>query len=205
MWAKSAVDVVSGRGVIQDEGVRAQLVTLATLAPVLFTSALLTACTASGGRVRPEPRVTSPDPAPRIEEAVTLEEPAPPVEVAPPRPRLSQTITLGQGTPDQFTPSRGPIAPGATPAMQPVVINNSVVVNGGVPVYGYGVGYGARGYGYGRATTFAEGGRSGRANVGRAWAPNGWEGAGRTAAPGQTPGVGGNWAPVPSYGPATMK
>jgi hypothetical protein len=121
------------------------------------------------------------------------------------RPRLSQTVTLGQGTESQYTPSAPPPPAAAAPG---VVVNNNIVVNGGAPAYyggyaGYG-GYGGRG-GYGRPTTFYEGGRGPSYRSGQAWGATGWEGARRTAAPGQTPAVGGNWAPAPSYGPAQMK
>jgi hypothetical protein len=129
-----------------------------------------------------------------------------PAEPEPPttRPRLSQTVTLGQGTEWQYTPGGAPPRP-AAPGPGPVVINNNNTVVVGGAGYGYGgyVGYGGyAGRGYGRPTTFY-GEAGGRGNP--QWGSTGWEGARRTAAPGQTPGVGGNWAPAPSYGPATMK
>ena len=136
--------------------------------------------------------------APPEREVIAVDTP-PPYESAPAaRPRLSQTVTLGQGTPSQYTPSAPPPAPGAQQSPN-VVVNNNIVV-GGAPAYGGYGGYGYRG-GYTGAFTSFEGGARARPQPGT----TGWEGARRTAAPGQTPGVGGNWAPVPSYGPAQMK
>lgn len=126
------------------------------------------------------------------------------------RPRLSRTITLGQGADSAYSaPSQAP-APG-TAGGTPVVVNNTVVVqNGGYvgyPSYGYGYGYG--GYGAG-GYRLGSGGRTDGRGASRAggpstWSTTGWEGARRTAAPGQTPVIGGNWSPPPSYGPAQMK
>jgi hypothetical protein len=138
-----------------------------------------------------------------IDREIDAVDEAPPVEPAPSarRPRLSQTITLGQGTDQPYTPSPPPPIPGAGPT-QNVVVNNTVVVQGAPGYYGYG--------GYGRPSTFysSDGRGAFRGTSGRgipAWGSSGWEGARRTAAPGQTPGVGGNWSPPPSYGPAQMK
>lgn len=122
------------------------------------------------------------------------------------RPRLSRTITLGEGAESPYTPSAPPPPPGAGPT---VVVNNNVVVQsgyaGGYIGYGYRGGYGS-GYSYGRPSTFYEGRTSSAPRGGvPQWGSSGWEGARRTAAPGQTPGIGGNWAPAPSYGPAQMK
>jgi hypothetical protein len=130
---------------------------------------------------------------------------APPPEVAPAaRPRLSQTVTLGQGAESQYTPSAPPPVAGAGGGNQNVVVNNNIVVQ---PGYGGYAGYGGyRTYGgYGRATTFYNNDARGGSRAPNQWGATGWEGARRTAAPGQTPGVGGNWSPAPSYGPATMK
>jgi hypothetical protein len=119
------------------------------------------------------------------------------------RPRLSQTITLGQGAEQPYTPTTP--APPSSPQPNVVVNNNNNVVVQGTPgYYGYG-GYSNYG-GYGRPTTFyPSDGRTGGSRGTPQWGSTGWEGARRTAAPGQTPGVGGNWAPPPSYGPAQMK
>lgn len=153
-----------------------------------------------------------------VNAAVVTPEPPPPsaaqaepevVEPAPAsRPRLSRTITLGQGTEWQYTPAAAvPPKEAAAAPSQSVVVNNNIVVQGGAPgYYGYGGFYGSRGYG--RPTTFynSDGFRGGRPRGGSpAWGAAGWEGARRTAAPGQTPGVGGNWSPPPSYGPAQMR
>jgi hypothetical protein len=123
----------------------------------------------------------------------------PPTQYEPPpaRPRLSQTITLGEQNYE-------PVAPPATHAPNNgvnVTVNNNVVVNQ-PPVYGgYGYGYGYGGFG-------SRGASDGNRGVGAGvtpWRASGWEGAQRTAAPGQTPGVGGNWSPPPSYGPKAMR
>jgi hypothetical protein len=147
----------------------------------------------------------TPEPPP-----VVMETPAPEVvvpEVQESRPRLSKTITLGQGTEWQYTPSAAVPAQGTVAPSSNVVVNNNIVVQGGAPGY-YGYGYGG-GRGYGRATTFtnnADGRFGARGTTGApSWGASGWEGARRTAAPGQTPGVGGNWSAPPSYGPAQMK
>lgn len=139
-------------------------------------------------------------------EVVAIDSPPPPEPAPVSRPRLSRTITLGEGTEAQYTPS----APRPSAPQGPtVVVNNNVVVQNSTQWYGGYSGYGGyRGYGgYGRPTTFTDGSRWGGSGGGARpqWGATGWEGAGRTAAPGQTPGVGGNWAPVPSYGPAQMK
>jgi hypothetical protein len=132
---------------------------------------------------------------------------APPVIVTEPavaRPRLSRTVTLGEGTaePVYATPPRtqGTGQPGPN-----VVVNNNITVVGSPPVYG---GYGGASYGRSFNSGVGYGMRdaSGRGSGSHsAWAPSGWEGAGRTAAPGQTPHVGGNWSPAPSHGPRQFK
>lgn len=188
---------------IQDEHVRSNTVCLG------LSAVLLVACAHT--RDRAELQTATGEPAPssiereeREEREVIAVDSAPPQETVPRgRPRLSQTITLGQGAEQPYTPTapQPPAAPGPS-----VVVNNNnnVVVQGAPGYYGYGTysGYG----GYGRPTTFyPSDGRSGGSARGAAWGSTGWEGARRTAAPGQTPGIGGNWAPPPSYGPAQMK
>jgi hypothetical protein len=143
---------------------------------------------------------------PETREVVAVEEPVVVESDAPrARPRLTQTITLGQsnGELTYTAPAQAGGQQAAGGNTSSVVVNNHVVVNQ-PPVYygGYG-GYGGYGaYGarsYARSDGFARDGRS------AAWGSHGFEGPRRTAAPGQTPGVGGNWAPAPSYGPAPMK
>lgn len=129
-------------------------------------------------------------------------------EAPPPRgrPRLSQTVTLGQGTEASYSPSSP--APSPQAAGQNVVVNQNVIVQSGAgyPGYGaYGGYYGYGGSGRGVARPDVRGGATGRAGGPSNWSTTGWEGPSRTAAPGQTPGVGGNWSPAPSYGPSQMK
>jgi hypothetical protein len=143
--------------------------------------------------------------APPRDERVVLAvaEPPPPEPEKPEaaRPRLSQTVTLGQ---TDYAPA--PV-PGAAPAQPGVVVNNNITVVQPQPVYmggwGYGGGSYAR-YGYGSAARDPGYGRSSRSG-GAGWSHDSWGGAQRTAAPGRTPGVGGNWAPAPSHGPRQMK
>ena len=128
----------------------------------------------------------------------------------PPRRRLAQTVTLGQGTGE---PLYGPIpqAQGTPGNGTNVTVNNNVTVVNGQPVYyGYGSYSGYGGYGYGGYESRRGGNVGARDGRGassspQAWAPNGWEGAQRTAAPGKTPNVGGNFPPAQSSGPAQMK
>lgn len=135
--------------------------------------------------------------APHVEAQASSEKP-----VA--RPRLSRSVTLGQGVEEAYQPSADP-GPGAQPSSN-VVINNNVTVIGAPPVYGYGgYGYGGWGYGWGSGARDARVGSSPRNWGSQPWGSTGWEGAQRTAPPGQTPGVGGSWSPPPSYGPAQMK
>lgn len=146
-------------------------------------------------------------------EVVQVTEVVPPVApaAAPPgRRRLSETVTLGQGTtePIYMPGQQGQAQQGAANGV--VVNNNITVVNGQQPGYGYGGYYGGYGYGgYGLGSSALGSGRDSRGGAGMpangAWAPNGWEGAQRTAAPGRTPGVGGNWAPPPSFGPRSQR
>lgn len=124
------------------------------------------------------------------------------------RPRLSQTVTLGQGQQEAYQPSPDPAV--VAPPSSNVIINNNVTVLGAPPVYGYGgygygYGYGGWGYGWGSGARDARVGSSPRNGGSQPWGSTGWEGAQRTAPPGQTPGVGGNWSPPPSYGPSQMK
>ncbi len=178
----------------------------------VFLSASLAACAHTREEVRSSTVAESAPPSIMGDESESAREreviavdTAPPVETAsPPRPRLSRTITLGEGAEPQYTPSAAPPAPGSSPS---VVVNNNIVVQDGPRYYGGHSGYGGyAGHGYGRPTTFYDG-RVGGASRGSQpqWSSTGWEGARRTAAPGQTPGIGGNWAPPPSYGPAQMK
>lgn len=144
---------------------------------------------------------------PTVESEVRAADTAPPPpESAPVRPRLSQTITLGQGTESPYAPAPAPTQAAGTTQSQNVVVNNNIIVQGMPQYYGGYAGYG--GYanygGYGRATSSYDGRGAGPRGTSQ-WSSSGWEGARRTAAPGQTPGIGGNWAPAPSYGPATLK
>lgn len=146
-------------------------------------------------------------PAATFERDAVVLEPTPPDEAPAARPRLSQTITLGQGTEEQYTPSVPRAQPQASGPTQNVIVNNNVVVQGAPGFGGFGgyAGYGGYG-GFGRTTTsFGGDGRAGASRGAPQWGASGWEGARRTAAPGQTPGIGGNWAPPPSYGPAPMR
>jgi hypothetical protein len=134
-------------------------------------------------------------------------QPVAPEAAAPGRRRLSEVVTLGQGTTEPvYVPGQQPAqAAGANG----VVVNNNITVVNGQPGYGYGGYYGGYGYGgYGRSAGALNGARDSRGGTtagSQAWAPNGWEGAQRTAAPGRTPGVGGNWSPAPSYGPRSQR
>jgi len=163
----------------------------------------ITGCAATAGQERVVVAVDGPA-ARNSSEVVEVTEVVPPVtlEAAPTRPRLSQTLTLGQGAVEPvYTAAPPQQARGANGSN--VVVNNNVTVVGAPPVYG---GYGGYGYGYGGAGVARDYGR-GSSSTSRsgAWAPSGWEGAQRTAAPGHTPGVGGNWAPPANHGPRTMK
>jgi hypothetical protein len=203
--------VVLERLLIQNEGVRHLTLGLAVVGSLV---ALLSAGCAHredvhvaapqrGDMATP----STPEQQERDQREVIAVENQPPVQAAPPaRPRLSQTITLGE---QSYAPQAP--APGQPQTGGPsVVVNNYNVQQGGAPGY-YGYGYGGYG-GYGssfygsRPTTFYDRGGVGGGSRGvPQWGATGWEGARRTAAPGQTPGVGGNYAPVPSYGPAQMK
>lgn len=162
----------------------------------------ITGCAATTGQERVVVAVDAPVARNSSEVVEVTEVVAPvPLEAAPMRPRLSQTLTLGQGTAEPVYTVAAPQQAQGTSGSS-VVVNNNITVVGAPPVYGYG-GYG---YGYGGAGVARDYGR-GNSSTSRsgAWAPSGWEGAQRTAAPGRTPGVGGNWAPAPSHGPRAMK
>jgi len=131
-------------------------------------------------------------------------------------PRLSRTITLGQGQPEAVYGTPPPQAQASAAGGANVTVNNNVTVVNQPPAIfgGYYGGYGARGYGgyggygsrgYGAAAARDAASTPSAPGARGAWAPSGWEGAGRTAAPGGTPGVGGNFAPAPSFGPRQMK
>jgi hypothetical protein len=194
----------------------AHLHALAALAGLSALSAI--GCATSMGSASGEGRVVVAvdTPSQSSSEVVQVTEVVQPIAsgAAPPgRRRLSETVTLGQGTTEPiYVP--GPQGQGQQGAASGVVVNNNVtVVNGQQPgYYGdyYGDYYGGYGYGgYGRGSSALGSGRDSRGGAGMpangAWAPNGWEGAGRTAAPGRTPGVGGNFAPPRSFGPRSQR
>lgn len=132
-------------------------------------------------------------------DVLAVENQPPPAPSQAARPRLAQTITLGE---QNYAPPPVPGQP-ATGNGSPTVVVNNYNVQQTTPAY-YGYGYGsARGFYGSRATTFNDG-RGSRGSTPQ-WGSTGWEGARRTAPPGHTPGVGGNWSPVPSYGPAPMR
>ena len=167
----------------------------------------ITGCAATTGQERVVVAVDAPA-ARNSSEVVEVTEVVPPVslEAAPMRPRLSQTLTLGQGTAEPVYTAAAPQRAQGANGGSNVVVNNNITVVGSQGGYGgYGGGYGY-GYGYGVGGVARDYGR-GSSSTSRsgAWAPSGWEGAQRTAAPGHTPGVGGNWAPPASHGPRAMK
>lgn len=127
------------------------------------------------------------------------------------RPRLTQTITLGQSNAEATYSAPPPSQAQGGQGGNNVIVNNTVVVQNQAPaVYGgwggYG-GYGSYGYGYrGGSGARVDGRSSGGSTRAATWGNTGWEGAqGRPAAAGATPSVGGNWASAPSYGPRQMK
>jgi hypothetical protein len=172
-----------------------------SLSAVVLPLALAGVGVGCASGMSPVPGGAGADPSAATE--VESEEPVaaspPPRPTEPGRRRLSQTVTLGQGaTEPAYAPGLASQGGGAGAS---VTVNNNVTVVNQPPVF-YG-GYGGVGYGaYG-----ASGTRDGRGGAGSrsAWAPSGWEGAQRTAPPGSTPGVGGNWAPAPSFGPASLR
>ncbi|MBX3189061.1 MAG: hypothetical protein KF819_18715 [Labilithrix sp.] len=161
---------------------------------LVVASLLLAGCahTASSTTIESAPPMTD-------REIVAIDAPplASQLEAPKARPRLSQTVTLGQGQSEGlYTPPPPPVVREGGPN---VTVNNNVTVNQ-APAFGFG-GYG---YGFGPGGGYGEPfGSHGQTH--QAWAPSGWEGARRTAPPGATPGVGGNWAPAPSFGPAPMR
>ena len=167
--------------------------------------ALVTGCAATAGNERVAVAVDAPSTR-TSSDVVELTEAVQPLapEAAPQRPRLAQTLTLGQGGSEAVYAGAAPQqAQGMTGGGPNVVVNNNITVVGSPAVYGgYGYGYGG-GYGGAGARDYGRGGTS--TSRAGAYAPTGWEGAQRTAAPGHTPGVGGNWAPAPSHGPRSMK
>jgi hypothetical protein len=143
--------------------------------------------------------------APESKEIIAVDEPPSREEAPRARPRLAQTITLGQSN-GESTYSAAPPAPDQAQGGN-VIVNNNVIINGGYG--GYGGYYGGYSYGYGRGVGIRADGTGGHRGGGSGrvpWGSTGWEGAGgRPAAPGRTPGVGGNWSSPPSYGPSQMK
>jgi len=180
---------------------------------------MTTGCATSMGSASGDGRVVvavdaPPQTSSEIVQVTEVVQPVAPEAAAPARRRLSETVTLGQGTTE---PIYSPGQPQPQTGANGVVVNNNVTVVNGQPAYadgayygGYGYGYGGGygydgyGYGYGRGANAREG-RGGAAPGNGAWAPSGWEGAQRTAAPGRTPGVGGNWAPARSFGPRSQR
>ena len=153
--------------------------------------------------------VDAPSPRRSTRRSVEVTEVVQPVDVdaakAPNRPRLAQTVTLGQGAAEpSYTATIPQQAQGNERGN--VVVNNTITVVGSPAVYG-GYSYGYGGYGSGGASAGSRdyGRGTSTGSPSGAWAPSGWEGAGRTAAPGHTPGVGGNWAPAASHGPRSLK
>jgi hypothetical protein len=174
----------------------------------IFGAFVLAGC-AHTNEQRVEAATTTTVAAPEEREIIAIVDPAAPEDVPRARPRLSQTVTLGQGSADaQYTGPAAPPPPRAEGGNQPTVVINNTIVQQPPPVYGYGYGYGAWGYrgaGYGAGTMRPDAFGTPGGQSRPAWGTNGWEGARRTAAPGQTPGVGGTWAPAPSFGPAPMR
>ncbi len=154
--------------------------------------------------------VESPPPPPPEREVLAVESPPPePVFDAPPaRPKLTRTLTLGQGN-DASTYQGAPTRTVGAPAGAAQGTVTNIYINNQASAFAAGGGYGGRGYGgYRGAPGGGYAGSPGSGSAGRggsAWGASGWEGAGRTAGPGRTPGVGGNWSPAPSYGPAPMR
>lgn len=180
---------------------------LLSIATVLFGGVLSFGCATSLGSASGQERVVvAVDPPVQRTSTGTVEvtevAPSAAAQPEPPRRRLAQTVTLGQGAGGDYAPLPPP--QGVAGNGTSVTVNNNVTVVNGQPVYGgYGYGYGYGGYGYSGNVGVREG--RGTTSSPQAWAPNGWEGAQRTAAPGKTPNVGGNFPPVQSSGPAQMK
>ena len=184
---------------------------LSAVPALVVVGALSTVAGGCAHTLREDRVVVAVDSAPATgAEVVEVTEP-PPVIMAEPaasRPRLSRTVTLGEGTVEPVFAAAPQQA--ATAGGPSVVVNNNITVVGGPTVYGgYGYGYGGGYGGYvrtGRTTGSRDTtNRTGSTGSTQPWAASGWEGAGRTAAPGQTPHVGGNWAPPASHGPRQLK
>ena len=178
------------------------------LAVALVGGATSLGCATTAGSANGDRVVVAVDAQQRSSsDVVEITEIVPPVAVAAPEParrRLSQTVTLGQGTSEQVYPTTAaPQAAAGGGNSQNVTVNNNVTVVQPAPVYGYGT-YGGYSRSYG-GTTGRDGFGGRGTSTNQAWAPSGWEGAGRTAAPGHTPGVGGNFSPAPSFGPRPMR
>jgi hypothetical protein len=185
--------------------------------PLLAVAALsvVSGCAHTSETHETSTMLVSAPPAQPQGEVIAVDQQLPPEEAPRARPKLTQTITLGQAN-NETTYSAQPPAPGQAQGQgntQNVTVNNNVIVNQPPAVYGgwggYG-GYGSYGYGYsgrGGYGVRADGvGRGSSFQGGATWGNTGWEGArGRPAAAGGTPGVGGNWAPAPSFGPSQMK
>jgi len=185
------------------------------LVPALVAAIAGSGCATSMGSAAGDGRVVvavdaPPQTSSEVVQVTEVVQPVAPEAPAPARRRLSEVVTLGQGTPEPiYVPGQQPAQAGGPNG---VVVNNNITVVNGQPGYGYGGYYGGYGYGgYGRGTSALNGSRDGRGGTttgsggNGAWAPNGWEGAQRTAAPGHTPGVGGNWSSAPSYGPRSQR
>ena len=158
--------------------------------------------------------MSAPPPSePRVEgEVIAVDQQIAEPEAPKARPRLTQTITLGQSnTETTYSPPPPAAAQGQGQGgnTQNVIVNNNVVVNQPPAVYGGWGGYGGYGtYGYSRGGGYGvrADGVGQRGSTSATWGNTGWEGArGRPAAAGATPSVGGNWAPAPSYGPRQFK
>jgi hypothetical protein len=171
--------------------------------------ALSVGCATTAGSANHDRVVVAVDPQVQSSsEVMEVTEIVPPVAAPDPqvRRRLSQTVTLGQGTSEPVYAAAAPQqGQGQGGNSQSVTVNNNVTIMQQPPAYYGGYGYGSYGgFGRGAASTGRDGTSRGNPTT-QAWAPNGWEGAGRTAAPGRTPGVGGNFSPAPSFGPRSMK
>jgi hypothetical protein len=142
---------------------------------------LLSGCATTSGREWLDSPIDVATPVP--EAAAIVEAPAP----TEARPRLRQTITLGES----YAVSAGPsAAPVGNPAVQvnvhtqvPVFINNPAG-------YGYG-GYGYGPYGYDRGAS--------------SYRPGSWGGPGRATTHGAAQKVGADFPAPPDYGPRALK
>jgi hypothetical protein len=192
---------------------RSLLVVSLTFAGTALAGLTTMGCATSMGSASGDGRVVvavdaPPQSSSELVQVTEVVQPVAPEAATPARRRLSEVVTLGQGTAEPiYVPGQQQQAQAATNG---VVVNNNITVVNGQPGYGYGGyygGYGYGGYGGGRGSSApgtSRDGRGGMAGNG-AWAPSGWEGAQRTAAPGHTPGVGGNWSSAPSHGPRSQR